>query len=355
MKKKKIAPILDVSSIATAGLGLSGCRDGWKPTTSEYYDIIPLTGEATDYNNPDNWMYKEVNGKQKVDLLYFYPTVTVKADNMAVHNITREMKDSAHYAFAETGSAFASYTNVFAPYYTQLPITISFDVLIPYCKKYNIDPTKIKTYFDIIIYSQVRTDVYAALDYYFQHWNKGKPFILAGHSQGSAVIQIVLAEYMKAHPEYLKNMVAAYPIGFSVSKAYLKANPHLKFATGETDTGVIVSWNTEGPGGTKPSAVLQKESLNINPLNWKTDATPAGVELNKGKLVPIHYLHTWEIKQATADATIDPIRGVLINTKNTDYETNPGFGDRSLHTYDYAEYYANIKKNGLKRIKNFLK
>ena len=36
---------------------------------------------------------------------------------------------------------------------------------------------------------------------------------------------------MKKHPEYLKRMVAAYVIGFSVTKDFLKRNPHLKFAT----------------------------------------------------------------------------------------------------------------------------
>ena len=42
-------------------------------------------------------------------------------------------------------------------------------------------------------------------------------------------------------------MVAAYVIGFSITADDLKINPALKFAEGEYDTGVIVSWNTEGP------------------------------------------------------------------------------------------------------------
>ena len=38
-------------------------------------------------------------------------------------------------------------------------------------------------------------------------------------------------------------MVAAHVIGYSVTKDDLEANPHMKFATGETDTGVIISWH----------------------------------------------------------------------------------------------------------------
>lgn len=42
-------------------------------------------------------------------------------------------------------------------------------------------------------------------------------------------------------------MVAAYMPGCSVTEKWLNEHPHLKFAQGETDTGCIVSWNTEGP------------------------------------------------------------------------------------------------------------
>ena len=85
------------------------------------------------------------------------------------------------------------------------------------------------------------------LDYYFENYNNGKPFILAGHSQGSQILTMILSDYMKEHPEHYKNMIAAYVIGYSVTDKYLAANPHLKFAEGADDTGVIISYNTEGP------------------------------------------------------------------------------------------------------------
>ena len=98
-------------------------------------------------------------------------------------------------------------------------------------------------------HQEQRTDVFGALDYYFGHYNEDRPFILAGHSQGSIMRRIVLSEYMKAHPEYYERMIAAYVIGFPVTQEYLDENPHLKFAEGADNIGVIISWNTEGPGG----------------------------------------------------------------------------------------------------------
>ena len=63
----------------------------------------------------------------------------------------------------------------------------------------------------------------------------------------------------------------------------LEAYPHLKMAQGEDDTGVIVSFNSEAEGITESLVVpADTQALGINPLNWKTDSTPADKSLNLG-------------------------------------------------------------------------
>lgn len=101
-------------------------------------------------------------------------------------------------------------------------------------------------------------NITAALDYYFENYNGGRPFIIAGHSQGSAILRLVLKGYFKEHPEYYKRMVAAYAIGYSISSDDLNANPHMKYATGESDTGVIISWHAEGPKNVEAVTLLAK-------------------------------------------------------------------------------------------------
>ena len=78
--------------------------------------------------------------------------------------------------------------------------------------------------------------------------------MIAGHSQGSAMILILLRTHFRDHPGYHAHMVAACAIGCSVTGEYPAANPHLKFAAGESDTGVIIARNTEGPGNVKTGA-----------------------------------------------------------------------------------------------------
>ena len=200
-------------------------------------------------------------------------------------------------------------------------------------------------------------DATDALDYYLNNLNQGRPFILAGHSQGASVLIALLENYMTKHPEALKRMVAAYPIGFAVTKDWL-AKTGLKFAEGATDTGVIVSWNTEGPTNLKENNMtLAPGGISINPINWKRDDTPATVKENLGSL-------TYDGKLVTpgiADARVDTVRGSVVVSSITEKELYavPAdgaamFGPESYHLHDYGFFFNNFKQNVADRIAVFL-
>ena len=92
----------------------------------------------------------------------------------------------------------------------------------------------------------------------------------------------ILAEYMKEHPDLYKRMIAAYVIGYSVTGAYLAQNPHLKFAAGPDDTGVIISYNTEAPGVNGENPVILPGGISINPITWTREKTLATATENLG-------------------------------------------------------------------------
>ncbi|HJJ38644.1 MAG TPA: DUF3089 domain-containing protein [Methanocorpusculum sp.] len=320
-------------------------------------NITPL-----DYSNPDNWMIQTENPVHEVDLFYIYPsTVSEATESNGISDISDEMMLIANRWYSVQGTAFADYCNVYAPYYRQLSMDKGLEL------------REHDAYTDYLRKTEPKADIYAAIDYYFKNINNGRPYILAGHSQGSALIQIVLEEYMKDHPEYYKNMVAAYSIGWGVNQEWLDANPHLKFAEGETDTGVIISWNTEYPKSSGDNIVVGEHALVINPLNWKTDETYADKSLNKGSLtdfeghvtvLPAAFIDVPEYEPERCiiaglyDAQIDNERGVLtcrdILAVIPDIGPGKVFGDGSMHTVDYDLYYINIKENGKKRIDAFL-
>lgn len=307
-------------------------------------------GEAPDYAQKSAW-YQIPEITKDVDTFYIYSTSYVEtsflegsSDYAPLDNL--EMVLGAYAEYLTNASVYEESTNVFVPYYRQAGMRHAGEVRDT---SENVDSA---------ISGIPYEDMSAALDYYFEHYNNGRPFILAGHSQGSLMALYVLKNYFKEHPDYYKRMVAAYPIGFSVTKDVLEAYPHLKFATGETDTGVLVSWNTEGKQNVEQNArnvVVLSNAISINPLNWKLDDTYAPASENLGSLVFNPETGRHEIGDVGADAQLVPGRGVILtNTTAAPTDMADFFGPQSYHEDDYTLYYNNIKDNVAKRVAAYL-
>ena len=159
-------------------------------------------------------------------------------------------------------------------------------------------------------------------------------------------------------------MVAAYLIGFAVTRDELEAYPHLKFATGESDTGVLVRWNTEGRGNVEANvstAVLMPNTIIINPLNWKLDDTYATASENLGSYVPNAETGEYEFADVGADAQVVPARGTIVTNAVSEPAPEeltaavaPFMGPDGRHASDYSYYYNNIKANVAKRVAAYL-
>ena len=308
--------------------------------------------QPLDYSNKDNWC-KLPEITKEVDTFYVYATEYImgsmaeSAPDYADMN-NQEMLEGAAGEYALHASAFADSTNVFMPYYRQVGL------------RYAGVIWKRDGIFDAAIADMPYGDIVAALDYYFEHYNNGRPFIIASHSQGSAIVKMVLKKYFMEHPDYYKLMIAAYPIGYAFTKDEFKAYPHMKFATGECDTGVIITWNTEGPKNREVNAdtcVLQPGYMSINPLNWKLDGTYAPASMNLGSLWPNEKTGELEIQDLGADAQVFPDRGVVVThaqgeqmDEATAKVSAEFFGPDGRHGEDYAFFYCNIKDNVAKRV-----
>ncbi len=341
-----------ILSVSLAGCGKTGAgntEDSGKQTetteTSESNGITGLVGTPSDYSQKDNWLaIPEIT--HEVDTFYIYPTCYTddSEDAKPICDIDDEaVRKQAQAIYESQATVFEESTNVFAPYYRQSNIN----------QIGGMDNKEMEEYQK----NEQRTDVYAALDYFFEHYNDGRPFIIAGHSQGSIMTRIVLGEYMKAHPEYYERMAAAYVIGYSITSDWLKEHPYLKFAEGADDTGVIVSWNTEGPGNKgQKNLVVEDGAISINPINWKRDDTYASADENLGSRILNEDTGSYEIKQGVADAQLDTGRGVVIcTTKEVAYTSATDlFGPESLHGNDYALYYENLRENIKLRVEKFL-
>ena len=299
---------------------------------------------APDYSKEACW-WKIPKITKEFDTFYIYSTIYFAGNENDPDYATldnREMLDGIKVEHAIKSSVFEESTNLFIPLYRQASMRLAGDTW------------KNTGSIEEAIKSTPYGDITAALDYYFENYNQGRPFVIAGHSQGSAILRLVLKKYFKEHPDRYKRMVAAYAIGYSITKEDLEANPHMKFATGETDTGVIISWHAEGPksvGSNFLSAAMLPNGISINPLNWKRDDTYAPASMNLGSIVLDEKTNTTEIRDIEGDAKVDLARGTVItNAKAEPNEMVEFAGPQSYHQDDYSIFYNNIKANVAKRI-----
>ncbi len=289
--------------------------------------------QVTDYSKSEHWLSLPASIDKKVDIFYLYPTAWQKT-NSSDPNICEinnpSMLAGSKAVFAMQATAFEPVGNIYAPYYRQVDAA--------YCLSLPLEEQ------DKVIGGIPKSDVFAAFDYYIKHYNNGRPFILAGHSQGSNVMIYLLSEYMKENPEVYKRMIAAYVIGYSVTDTYLAKNPHLKFAEGPDDTGVIISFNTEAPGVTGKNPVLLPGAIAINPITWTREEKLATVNESLGSFLPNEEGKFVPV-QNYADAQVDIAKGVVIcSTADVDKLSpgNPVFPRGVFHIYDYQFYYFNI-------------
>ena len=303
---------------------------------------------ATDYADSGNWAYLETDvAGRDADVFFVCPSVYAgedDANNMPLDD--EESKESFVGAInMEKGIYDQDGTEednrFFAPYYQQIGLNV-----------YELPEEEREPYLEIAY-----RDVEAAFEYYLEHYNDGRPIILAGFSQGADMC-IRLMKDRFDEKGLQDQLVACYAIGWRVTADEVDEYPQLEMAQGEDDTGVIVSFNSESPE-TDGSLLIPEgtKTFAINPLNWKTDGTPADRSLNEGACFTDYSGEiTSEIDQL-AGAYIDEERGALKvpDVSEDDYPAGLSiFEDGVYHLYDYQFFYRNLQENVEDRLDAYL-
>lgn len=344
------APVLQVPAVHAASAELNALQQ----------KVVPL-----DYSKVENWLINDnADTSRPYDLIFFVGTAVLQptqATGIAAMDEASRVLGLSNFMMC--GSELAENARVFCPMQRQ--------VALSYALKY----TSHEAILADIANKEPYADLKAALDYYFEHYNKDgkRPFVLAGHSQGGASVQVVLEKYFLTtdKKDYLHNMIAAYSIGYGVASKDFAAWPNkegrLHFATGRDDFNCLISWNTEGVGEKGTSFLLADKgdtTLVINPINWKRDTTYAGISENDGVLVKTVGTsdpgHLSLLPQDLMDAQVDVQRGSVICSTSKDFiklpvkTTGELWGGKSLHGYDGKGYFNNIKNNLRVRVNHFL-
>ena len=114
-------------------------------------------------------------------------------------------------------------------------------------------------------------DVRNAFDLFQAQRDQSRPLIIAGFSQGGLAVVELLKHI---DDETCGQLAAAYVLGYKVTEQDMRECSHIRPAEGETDTGVTICYNTvKDVKYVLP--LISGSDICINPVNWRTDATPA--------------------------------------------------------------------------------
>lgn len=289
---------------------------------------------GVDYAKAENWAYCESGEPEdQADVFFICPTVyggSEGAENMPMED--QEARESFLGATNMEKGIYDDTCRFFAPYYRQAGLYV-----------YGLPEEEREPWL-----SAAYEDIKAAFSYYLEHYNEGRPIILAGFSQGGDLSLRLVRDFFD-DSELQDQLVACYAIGWRITEEELEANPHMHFAEGEDDTGVIVSFNSEAPE-VEDSLVIPKgtRTLAINPLNWKRDETPADRSLNLGACFTDYDGNIKEEIPELTGAYIDGERGALKVPDVSPEDYPPGlsiFSEGIYHLYDYQFFYRNLEEN----------
>lgn len=281
---------------------------------------------APDYSDVSMW-HIELNDKgEGVDVFYIPSTWEydwTTTDGRMCHYADPSIKkhhDDVEIEMCGVADYMADGNNFYSPHYRHITLD----------SWATLNEDTISRRYDDVSFVDVRN----AFDHYMTENNNDRPFILAGFSQGGKSV----VELLKVlTPEQRERLVASYVLGYKVTPSDIAAAPWIKGAQGADDTGVTICYNSVSDVQYVKPVVSEPNEICINPINWRTDATPA-------------------ILNDTITVTLSPQEKVLV-VKGYDGSALPNIlGILNVGDYHGAEpwlYSECLRENFHKRIVSF--
>lgn len=226
-------------------------------------------------------------------------------------------------------SAFNENSRVFAPRYRQAHIGM-------YSEK---DSASKYAAFDLAY-----EDVKNAFQYYLKNENKGRPIIIASHSQGTTHAIRLLKEFFDGK-DLSKQLICAYLVGMGVKKDSYQKIP---ICTDSTKTGCFVSWRTYRKDYAGEWANrLDTSIVVVNPVTWKTTNEIADKSIQKGAVL-------YNLNKVYANTQHTQAEGSALWVSHPKFPGSFLYRSKNYHAGDINLFYVDIRMDVSRRIKYFL-
>lgn len=280
---------------------------------------------------------KDFNADSTIDVFFLHPTSysgkeKTQGWNAPIDDSLINAKTD-YSSILYQASVFNNVGRVFAPRYRQA----NYFAYLPTTKE---DTLKALAAFDTAY-----ADIQQAFDYYLNHYNNGRPIIIAAHSQGTTHAKRLLKEYFDG--KLLQNkLVVAYLVGMPVENDYFK---NIQPCDNENQTNCFCTWRTFKVNYTPDYLAKENNKVVVtNPLTWNVNIPSAEVKDNKGSVLK-------NFNQLVPKVTNATVHNGIIWAKHPRFFGSFLLRAKNYHIADYNFYYLSIRENVANRIKMFWK
>lgn len=335
MKKKNTKNIFIYLSLVVI---LSSCSKGFTGQFIEGEEVPDYSQVSAWASHPEKTdeadrVPKPLQGEkiEGVDVFFVHPTTyTGKAINESWNGSITDIelnKNTDNGTIKLQASIFNIAERLFAPRYRQAHLSA-----------YSLEDKPLM----IRVFNRAYEDVKQSFQYYLDHYNQGRPFIIASHSQGTTHSTRLIAEMIDGTPLQEK-MIAAYLIGMPVSKNRYK---EIQPCSNPEDTNCFISWRTFKKGYMPKSTTLGDTIAVHNPITWKMDDIIGAKVDHKGSI-----LRNFDKVYVAATET-QVTNGILWATKPK-FPFSFLFTAKNYHIADLNFFYVDVRENVIERAKAF--
>jgi hypothetical protein len=325
-------------------LTLAGCKSG------AYHPDIPFAEmEAPappDYSKMESWAahptkrdsadalpkgsgLSDDQAQAKVDVFFIHPTVLNSKEawngNFADPKLNEDICKST---IRFQASLFNGVGRVYAPHYREATLGT-----------FHLTDRRAMVPPIMLAYGDVRL----AFEYYLEHENKGRPIILAGHSQGTVHGIHLLKEFFDGKP-LADQLVAAYLPGWPIPADTFQV---LKGCDSPDGTGCVCTWMTCQEGFTPDWLKTDQQRLGINPVAWNTQGDRTDAALAKGAV-----LWRYDFRPGIVDPRME---NGMVWIHKPDVPGKALYREKNYHVGDFNLFWMDVRENAQLRVDAYLK
>lgn len=288
---------------------------------------------------------------RKVDVFWIHPTTTRSPDALNHDPLDPAvLKWTEESAVQRQASAFSACCRLFAPRYRAATT------------KALMEPANREAAFALAY-----ADVERAFDWYLAHENEGRPFIIAGHSQGGAHTASLLEKRIKG-TKLQRQLVAAYIIGINLMEGDLAPRfAGVPLCSSPAQTGCFLQWNSV-LAGSDTAPILKAyaaafagqnggkdggKPLCVNPVTFDSRRLLSRASEAKGAVAGDPGFGAMGPLKAGAVAA-ECRDGLLLVSPSPELGLKPLPGG-SMHFHDVGLFWADLSANAALRADSWLK